>query len=376
MNQQQAAILYETFMAAEADRKNISTILNSVADALIVTDNSKKVLLMNRAAEELLNLKLPNNEKSLFSASLLLKRLKKHLGDELPKEPFDIEIPGDDNDQPLTLQARVARTIDSSGDQTGHVISLRDVTKEREIDRLKSEFISTAAHELNTPLSAIMGYAELMIDDNLNRAFNTEQKMDFLNEIYNRGETLRIIINDLLDISRIESKGSISLKLEEYNVAEVLTKTVNHYRRFDTRHDYQLEMADDCSKTRVMLDYHRISQVLENLLSNASKYSPPGNKITVRSAVNKEGWEVVVKDSGIGMSRDQLERVFDRFFRADVTDTAVGGLGLGMSIAQQIVQAHGGDISINSKPERGTTVYLNLPKKPPGMDSGQSAHIN
>lgn len=373
-HQKQASILYETFMAAEADRNKISTILNSVADALVVTDNKKQVLLMNRAAERLLDEGLPKSEKNLFSASVILKKLKKFLGDDVPKEPFDIEIPTGENGNQLTLQARVAKTKDSSGAYTGHVISLRDVTKEREIDRLKSEFISTAAHELNTPLSAIMGYTELMLDAELQREYSAKQKMDFLNEIYSRSEALSVIVDDLLDISRIESRRSVPLNLKECNVADILTKTINHYRRYDPKHDYQLELPGDCGKSCVMVDYHRINQVLENLLSNASKYSPEGKKITVRGTVHPEGWEVVVKDSGIGMNKDQLERVFDKFFRADVSNTAIGGLGLGMSIARQIVRAHGGDISINSKLKKGTTVYLNFPKNPPPADSGQSAH--
>jgi signal transduction histidine kinase len=372
-HQKHASILYDTFREAEADRNNITAILNSVADALIVTDTNKQVLLMNHAAERLLDDTLPKSCNNQLGVSSVLTKLKNALSDGLPKKPFDIEIATDDNDRPLTLQARVAETKDATGARTGQVISLRDVTREREIDRMKSEFISTAAHELNTPLSAIMGYTEMLLEEKEYGGFTKERKLDFLAEIYRRSEALSFIIDDLLDISRIDRGRPISLNLKECNAEELLTKAVDYYRIHDTKHDYQLILPKEQDRSSIIIDYHRINQVLENLLSNASKYSPEGEKITVCGTVSANEWEVMVKDQGIGMNKVQVERIFDKFFRANSSDTAVGGLGLGMSIALQIVKAHGGKISINSKEKRGTTVTLKIPKRPTTPSPGDEA---
>jgi len=246
--------------------------------------------------------------------------------------------------------------------------TIRDITTEKaaersliEMDRIKSEFISTAAHELNTPLSAIMGYAELMRAPEVFGSFDHLQQQDFLDEIYERGEALSRIIDDLLDISRIESGRPVTLDLQPVDIRDLLARTCDYYRRHNPEHTFELSLPEMTATATQRIDRQRINQVLENLLSNAVKYSPAGSAIRIEGMCGPQGWEVRIVDHGIGMTAEQVERVFDKFYRADASNTAVGGLGLGMSIARQIIDEHGGQIQVESRPGEGTRVCFTLP---------------
>lgn len=230
-------------------------------------------------------------------------------------------------------------------------------------DQMKTEFISTAAHELRTPLSAIMGFAEILIDENNQWGFSEEQKMDFIKDIYDRGDSLKGIIDDLLDISRIESGQSIDLKLEDTRIHNVVTKSVDLFKAQNMKHTIKLSVAEEVVTESMKIDRHRITQVLENLLSNAVKYSPEGSTVSVTCKKINHHVEVSINDNGIGMAEGETLRVFDKFYRADSSATAVGGLGLGMSIAKQIIEAHSGKIWVDSIKGKGSTFTFSLPVK-------------
>lgn len=262
------------------------------------------------------------------------------------------------------LSARVV----SINNEPSILIVIRDITVEKaaentmiEMDRMKSEFISTAAHELSTPLSAMMGYTEFLIDPDEFGGFSEEQKHDFLNEIYDRGEALNRIIDDLLDISRIEAGHSITMDLQENDIRDVLIRSVEFFHSHKPEHSFRLDLPEEPGNWMILIDRHRVSQALENFLSNAVKYSPKNSEIVVECSLCPEGCEIKVEDQGIGMTPEQRDRVFDKFYRADASDTAIGGLGLGMNIARQIVESHGGKVLVESTEGKGTTVSFNLP---------------
>ncbi len=251
-----------------------------------------------------------------------------------------------------------------------HYISIfYDVSSERaaeralaQMDRMKSEFISMAAHELRTPLAAIMGFTELVRHPEQFGPFTPAQTGEFLDEIYDRGEALEKIISDLLDISRIESGKPIDLDLQEVSLAMIFGRAVEFFRAHFANHTFILDLPEDAAELTIRADRYRINQVLENLLSNAAKYSPKGRQVILRCRKLPDAWEVSVIDQGIGMTPEQVERIFDKFYRADASNTAVGGLGLGMSIARQIVETHGGRIRVNSVKDEGTTIFFTLPR--------------
>ena len=264
------------------------------------------------------------------------------------------------------VTARPFRGLD--GQLIGMVESFQDITLRKqaervliEMDRMKSEFISTAAHELNTPLSALMGYAEILRKPEEFGGFNEAQKQDFINEVYDRGEALYRIVEDLLDISRIESGNPLPLVLKKVDLVSLLEKKVNLFLPGDKPHCLRLEVPESPVHREVLLDRHRINQVLDNLLGNAVKYSPGGGEIILRGVEIDNAWEISVRDQGIGMTPEQAKQVFEKFYRADMSDTAVSGLGLGMSVVRQVVNSHGGRVRVESHPGEGTTVTFTIP---------------
>ena len=239
------------------------------------------------------------------------------------------------------------------------IVSMADVTHEREIDRLKNEFISTAAHELRTPLAVIMGYSDLLIEHLASTEFSLDQKKEFLLSINKKVVALERIVEDLLDVSKIESGRPLLLEKTPTKLAKLLKELIRNHQRETKRHRIVGDFDD--LHPMLMLDASRITQVLDNLLNNAIKYSPDGGDITVNVRQVNELLEISVADHGLGMTADQAERVFDKFYRADTSNTARGGLGLGMSIAKNIVEAHGGRIWLESAPGKGTVVTFTLP---------------
>jgi signal transduction histidine kinase len=232
-----------------------------------------------------------------------------------------------------------------------------------EMSKIKSEFISTAAHELRTPLSAIMGYTEFVRHPDEFGGFSRGQINEFLDEIIDRGEALSRLIDDLLDISRIESGKPINLDLQEVCLVSVLLKSAEFFKVHAARHRFVVDIPTASEETLCVIDRYRINQVLENLLSNAVKYSPAGREIFLRCHQQGDAWAISVADQGIGMTPEQVERVFDKFYRADSSNTAVSGLGLGMSIARQIIEDHGGRIAVQSSKGVGTICTFTLPRK-------------
>ena len=201
-----------------------------------------------------------------------------------------------------------------------------------------------------------MGYAELLLQ--LGHLPLPEQQ-EYLEKICEKAEVLAHIIDDLLDLSRIESGRLIALDRVPADLNELLRDVVEQYRQGSPGHTFRLQLL--LEPVILAIDREKIHQVMENLLSNAVKYSPAGGTITVRTALVGNCFEIAVADQGIGMTSDQVERIFDKFYRADTSNTAIGGLGLGMTIVRKIVDGHGGEISVTSEKGRGTTVVVALP---------------
>jgi PAS domain S-box-containing protein len=228
--------------------------------------------------------------------------------------------------------------------------------------RMRSEFISTAAHELRTPLAAIMGYTELLLDQMAMQGFDPQQKRDFLVTIQERAEDLTRIVDELLDLSRIEAGQKISLDIRPCNLAAVLGGVVEDFRtRFPAR-TFVLRTPPHCQRN-CLADPVRMRQVIANLLDNAVKYSPVAGEIVAGCCSHPDDCRISVRDHGIGMSLEQRVRIFDQFYRADTSDTAIGGLGLGLSLARQIIEGHGGRIEVESEVGKGSTLTVVLPQR-------------
>lgn len=341
-------------------RDRIDGIVKSVADGLIVTDIYNRVILMNRTAEDLLGVRLSEVIERPIDFAIQDETLRSRVKSTLEKKregyEFDFELPGDDPKHPRIMQARTSVISDKEGKQTGIVTIIHDVTHEREVDRMKTEFISTAAHELRTPLTSIQGFSEIMLtrDD-----ITDEEKKRFLSYINKQSVSLTMIVSDLLDITRIESGRGFTLNKLPFDISEAINQIVPYFQEHAPQHHF--EVATPNGQMEIHADKQKMEQILKNLIDNAVKYSPKGGLIRVTSTISDGQCEIAVKDQGIGMSAEQVEKVFDKFYRVDASNTAIEGTGLGMTIVKYIVEAHGGKIWIESKVGKGTKVSFTIP---------------
>ncbi len=345
--------------------ERLEKIFQSLADGLIVIDIEERILFLNPSAEAILGLK----QKPLFLGRLsecvddrrLLKRFRAAAGQV--RESFECELA--DGRVPVRVMTVEAIDVeDDAGRRIGTAFLLHDITFHRELDRLKSEFICTAAHELRTPLTAILGFSELLLARN---DLSLTQQRDFLSYIRQKAENLAGIITDLLDLSRIEAGRGLSLCREPCEIHALLRESALTHSAGVTRH--RIETLLNGNPLELCIDRGKIVQVLENLLSNAIKYSPRGGTIEIRGEPVPGAFQVAVRDEGIGLTRQEAARVFDKFYRVNGSDTAVQGTGLGLSIAKHIVEAHGGRIWVESHKGTGSTFFFTLPLQLPGTSA-------
>jgi signal transduction histidine kinase len=238
------------------------------------------------------------------------------------------------------------------------ILYLRDVTHEVEVERVKSEFLAHAAHELRTPMAGIYGFSELL----LTQEFDDETRKDLLATIHSQTEWLVAIINELLDLARIEARRGTDLRLEAVPLAPLVREVVASLHVDPAR--WPVDIACPVDLPPVRADAGKLRQALTNVLGNATKYSPEGGAVEIRCAARGgEGNRfigIAVTDHGIGMRPDQAARVCERFYRAD-TSGKIPGTGLGMAIVKEIVELLDGHVEIVSKVGAGTTVTLWLP---------------
>jgi len=336
----------------------IDTLLRSMSDGLVATDGKRRIVLMNQAAEELLGICLHESLGVPLLDVVQSPGLRAHLEAVAKGETHllsDIEFVTADG-HPRIIQARTSTLADASAADQGRITLLHDVTRAREIERIKDEFLSTAAHQLRTPLASVIGYSDLLIQSD---DIGVDTRIEYLTLIQSKAEQLSEIVSNLLDISRIEAGEGVTLTCESQSAAAICAEVVAGFLHGPTGH--QFEVDNSATDVRILVDHFAVSQVLENLISNAIKYSPRGGHIFV-SAREAEGMGVLrVRDEGIGMTEQQAAQAFDKFYRADASNTAIAGTGLGLTIVRHLVEAHGGQVSIASQPGHGTTVQCTFP---------------
>jgi PAS domain S-box-containing protein len=351
-------------------RDKIDGILRSLGEGLIVVDGRQQVVLMSPSAEKLLGVacrQVVNQPVGqVFADPSIPPVLRQALTEGKMGEIFEFEIAGPSGRSLQSIQARVSAVRDHAGTRSERIVVLHDVTREREISRMKTEFVTTAAHELRTPLTSIQGFSEILLK---RPDLNAEEHRWIMGVIREQAETLGKIVSDLLDLSRIEAGTGFVLNKVPCNLAKLLRQAVSHVpRRLDL---HQIEICLPADLSEVHADPAKLRQVLENILSNAVKFSPGGGRILIAGRQLGSDLRLSVADQGIGMSSDQVQRIFDKFYRVDTSNSAIEGIGLGMNIVKEIIEAHEGKVWVHSSLGRGTTVNLSLPlqsRGDPAMD--------
>jgi PAS domain S-box-containing protein len=339
-------------------KMQIDTLLRSMSDGLVATDNKRRIVLMNQAAEELLGICLRDSLGVPLLDVISHPELRAHLEAVAQGETHvlrDLEFVMADGNVRI-YHARTSALSGATVADQGRITLLHDVTREREVERVKDEFLSTAAHQLRTPLASVIGYSDLLIqaDD-----IGVDARLEYLSLIHSKAEQLSEIVSNLLDISRIEAGEGVALTCQSYSAAEICEEAISGFMHGPSGHQFELDLNP--TDIRVFVDHFAVMQVLENLLSNAMKYSPRGGRIVVSTRMLNGVCDISVRDDGIGMTDEQAAQAFEKFYRADASNTAIAGTGLGLTIVRHLVEAHGGRVAIDSQVGKGTTIHCTFP---------------
>jgi two-component system sensor histidine kinase VicK len=350
-----ASHLRQALKQKEEEKEKLESVLANMSDGVIATDRDGTIIVKNRWAEELLDrpIELGN---SLHHVLPLSEPLKLPLTEE--RQTF-LELNGDDPEA-LTILKITFTPIKPQGDEVvGLVAVLEDVTEQEKLDRQRKDFVANVSHELRTPLTTIKSYLEALDDGAIHEP---ELAMHFLKVTRQEAERMTRLISDLLQLSRLDAK-KVTFRKKPLAVEELLEEAVDRFSVQCRQKNILLTLYFHGRLPRVYADRDKLDQVLDNLLSNAVKYTPEGGSIAVVAQKRKDGMvEIGVADTGIGIPKKDLGRIFERFYRVDkARSRSLGGTGLGLSIAQEIIRAHGGEIEIDSVYQKGTLVSFTLP---------------
>ncbi|XOB41230.1 MAG: ATP-binding protein [Candidatus Nealsonbacteria bacterium] len=344
---------------AEEERSKTQEIINNLTDGLLVFDKTNYLALMNPRAESLLMIereKLIGQRAVDFFKFDPVKNLADLIGGEIREGLSRRELKLTEN---FILEVSTVPLM-TNGTKIGSLVILHDVSREKIVERMKTEFVSIAAHQLRTPLSAIKWTLKMMLDGDLGE-ISTEQR-EFLNKTYRSNERMIILINDLLNVTRIE-EGRYLHRPALNDIGPVLQFVINSCQGDAKKRQVTLEFKQIKKRIpKVLLDVEKMKLAFQNLVDNALKYTSAKGKVVVTLDSNGKEVIVSVKDSGVGIPEKQQERVFTKFFRgANVIKMETDGSGLGLFITKNIISSHDGRIWFESGPKKGTTFYFTIP---------------
>lgn len=352
--------LKHSMAAIENEQLKLSSVLENMSEGVIATDENGEINLINEAAGHLFN-RDPNRliNKNIIEL-LQIDELAKEAGNVTNlQERGSIVLDFSEDDQNILLVRANFTTIYDQGQRTpsGLIVVLNDVTEEEKIEQERRDFVSNVSHELRTPLTTLKSYLEALTDGAWE---NPSIAPKFLEVTQNETERMIRMVNSLLELSRMDSK-ELALMRENIDFIPFFDGVIDRFEMNKGSKIQFIRQIPDESYI-VWMDRDRMTQVVDNIISNAVKYSPEGGNITLK--VEKRMSEIVVsvRDEGIGIANDKLEKIFNRFYRADKARTRqLGGTGLGLAITLEIIDLHYGRIWAESKENEGTIIYFTLP---------------
>lgn len=339
--------------SAEKERDKTQSIIANFTDGLLLFDATNTVSLVNSQAEKFLNLKkedIINKSTPELNIFPTIKPIINLIGEAI-KEVFRTEV---QINKDLALEISAISTINA-----GKLLILHDITREKLIERMKTEFVALAAHQLRTPLSAIKWTLRMILDGDIGKI--TPEQRDFLGKTYQSNERMISLVNDLLNVARIE-EGRYIYKPALSSLEEVAQGVIKSSKEELEKRQIKFEFKPPQKKLpQVFIDVEKIKLVIQNLIDNAMHYTSAGGTITIDMKCIKKEIEFSIKDTGTGIPQDQQLRVFTKFFRAaNAMKKQPDGSGLGLFIAKNIVESHGGKIWFESEENKGSTFYFTL----------------
>ncbi len=347
--------LQDSQASTEGERRKLSSVLSYMTDGVIATDRKGRVILINDPAANMLNV----SRETVVSQPIvsLLGIEEEYSFEDLSNTQDSIILDYSTNEKPYILRANFSIIQKETGFVNGLITVLHDITEQEKIDLERREFVANVSHELRTPLTTMRSYLEALAEG----AWQDENIAPrFLDVTQNETERMIRLVNDLLQLSKMDSK--------DYRFNRDWMDFIGFFHKIIDR--FEMSKNQDVRFVRILpdqamfveIDQDKITQVLDNIISNALKYSPEGGTITF-IVEEKDGFiEISISDQGLGIPKDNLGKIFERFYRVDKARTRqMGGTGLGLAIAKEMISAHGGDIWADSVEGKGTTITFTLP---------------
>ncbi|MEI4829689.1 cell wall metabolism sensor histidine kinase WalK [Bacillus sp. FJAT-53711] len=347
--------LQQARSSMESERRKLSSVLSHMTDGVIATDRKGDIILLNDPAEKMLNV---SRETALDQSILeILGIQEEYTLDNLYEEPDSVILDFSTRDEPYILRASFSVIQKENGKVNGFIAVLYDVTEQERIDGERREFVANVSHELRTPLTTMRSYLEALGEGAWQDPNIAPQ---FLQVTQEETERMIRLVNALLQLSKLDSTEYRLMK-EWVDFTQFFSNIID---RFEISKEQNVSFNRSFSKKSrfIEIDEDKITQVLYNIISNALKYSPEGGTVTYRLREREDMLEVSISDQGMGIPKENVDKVFERFYRVDkARSRKLGGTGLGLAIAKEMIQAHGGSIWAKSEEGKGTTIYFTLP---------------
>jgi two-component system phosphate regulon sensor histidine kinase PhoR len=356
---QMAAQLDDRIRAIVQQRNELEVVLSSMVEGVLAVDMDERLIKINRAAAQMIGVDAAAATGRSIQEIVRNTALQQFVARALKsREPVEGDIIANHGGE-RSLQAHGTMLRDAQGRSIGALIVLNDVTRLRQLENMRREFVANVSHELKTPITSIKGFVETLLQGAMS---NPEDAQRFLGIIAKHAERLHAIIEDLLSLSRVEQESERrEIALEPGMVKEVLTAAIQACRVSADAKNITIELACE-EKVRARLNAALLEQAVVNLLDNAIKYSEPGSVVQIAAARTNGEVAISVRDHGCGIRKEHIPRLFERFYRVDkARSRKLGGTGLGLAIVKHIVQAHSGQVSVQSTPGEGSTFTIRLP---------------
>jgi two-component system, OmpR family, sensor histidine kinase VicK len=348
-------VAWRKYKKVLSEKKETDAVIRSIAEGLVVVDAQGKVIMMNPAAEKLLNVSKKEKIGKPIEENLreeeLLSMVRSSPGNIEDKE---IELVSQQDETKKVLRASSAVIENENGQAIGMVSVLSDITKQKELDEMKTNLVSNVSHELRTPLVAIDKSISLILSKATGPISPDQEK--FLSIAERNLKRLSLLIDDLLDLSKLEA-GKMTLRRQQSSIEKVVNESVDGLATWAKTKSISIERKIQNALPDIFIDPNRIIQVLNNLIGNAIKFTPAGGTITLAAVMNNDARqiEVSVTDTGMGIEKQAIPKVFDKFFQiGERAPTDISGTGIGLSIAKEFVELHGGRIWVESEKDKGT----------------------
>lgn len=368
-----AAQMYREFVK---EKEELEHVIESVYAGIIMVHNSGRLMQMNASARHMLgidqNERLTGNFRDIIKNEAVQNVLAKSLEEstEVQEEIALPDLHAEEKESERIYQVQTALVKGEDQSNIGVVAIFNDITEIRSIERMKTAFVSTVSHELRTPLTSIKGFISTLLQDT-EGFYDKETVREFYTIIDQECDRLTRLINDLLNVSRIEAGRALDLNPVPVSIPDAVERVVAVQKSYTNKHEFVVDLDDDLPV--IVADEDKFVQILTNLTNNAVKYSPNGGTITIRAKKLNGIIRMSVEDQGMGIPKEHLPKVFDRFHRVDNRDTRkVGGTGIGLYLVKHFVEAHGGKIWVESEVGKGSQFIFELPKCPPQFEAEQA----